>query len=175
VNLNFNFISIQELGFEGVDKFACKYHDKVYDHLPAWKKKQQKQQAQDRRQHEQQQHNPPPPANEQQRARELPEEDRSINQYNDYRDGAMSSYAQSQAPSYAPDRRQDYRGYEEDRRQDYRGYENDRHGRYVQNEGGYNRGVNAGAIVMRDNEAYPERNGYEVAVCYLPMLMLSQS
>jgi hypothetical protein len=97
----------------------------------------------------------------------------------------MSSYAQSHVPPYVPDGRQDhrgyeddgrqdYRGYEDDRRQDYRGYDDDRHGRYVQNEGGYNRGVNAGAIVMRDNEAYPERNGYEVAVCYLPMLMYSQ-
>ncbi|KAH7377358.1 hypothetical protein BKA66DRAFT_158034 [Pyrenochaeta sp. MPI-SDFR-AT-0127] len=32
-----------ELGFEGVDKFADKYHDKVYDHLPAISKSRQKQ------------------------------------------------------------------------------------------------------------------------------------
>ncbi|KAF2848451.1 hypothetical protein T440DRAFT_166070 [Plenodomus tracheiphilus IPT5] len=42
-----------ELGFEGVDKFADKYHDKVYDHLPAVpigkRRHNQQQQAQTRK------------------------------------------------------------------------------------------------------------------------------
>jgi hypothetical protein len=148
-----------------VDKFADKYHDKVYDHLPAWRKKQQAQQAQNRRNHEQQQHNQPAPANEKQRSRELPENNRDGDQPNNDNDNTdMSSYAQSQAPSHAPDRRQEYRGYQDDR-----------YGRYVQNESGYNRGLNAGPIVMRDHEAYPERTGYEVGVSHLPTLICSQN
>lgn len=46
----------QELGFEGVDKFADKYHDRVYDHLPAIPKVRRKQLQQQQNQQRSSQH-----------------------------------------------------------------------------------------------------------------------
>jgi hypothetical protein len=147
-----------------VDKLTDKYHDKVYDHLPAWKKKQQRQEAQDQRAGQQQRQNQAP-ANEQQEyqqhsrrdsAAERNVNDREVNFDND-RD---MSYGQSQAGSYAP------------RRQDPRDYQDDRDRRY-QEEGAYRPPPppNAGTIEMRDSEAYPPppmgKFGGEVSVCKL--------
>jgi len=138
-----DYEELVELGFEGVDKFANKYHDTVYDHLPAWKRRQKRQQAQQKQQ--KQQHNAPPPANEQQRARELPEEDRNeVYSHND-----DMSHAQSQYSSYP------------DRGQEYRGYPDARDARYVQEETAYRKSPNNGAIVMRDREVYADRSGYD--------------
>lgn len=134
--------AVQELGFEGIDKFANKYHDTVYDRLPAWKRKQQKNQAQAQ---QQQQRNAPPTANEQQRTRELPEEDRNEL----YHQNDNMSHAQSQYSSY-------------DRGQEYRGYPDARDARYVQEETTYRRSPNNnGAIVMHDREVYADRSGYD--------------
>lgn len=144
-----DYEELVELGFEGIDKFANKYHDTVYDHLPAWRRKQNKKQAQAQAQQAQvqQQQNPAPPADEQPRARELPKEDRDAlyNQNDDM------SYAQSQYSSYP------------DRGQEYRGYPDARDARYVQEETTtYRRSPNNnGAIVMHDREVYADRSGYE--------------
>jgi hypothetical protein len=137
------FFLKQELGFEGIDKVTDKYHDRIYDHLPAWKKKQKRQEARDQKekqdddrqadQHDQDQ------SHRQERARKDSGADRSVNfQDNDN----MSGYTQSQAPSYAPDRRQDYR----DKR--------DRDSRYGQEEAPYQQSRNAGAMVQ-GQRGYP--------------------
>ncbi|KAH7406478.1 hypothetical protein DE146DRAFT_393029 [Phaeosphaeria sp. MPI-PUGE-AT-0046c] len=144
-----DYEELVELGFEGVDKFANKYHDTVYEHLPAWRRKQKRQQEQasqnQHQQQKQQQRKQPAAANEPQRSREVPEEDHDETYPND----DMSSYAQSQYAPYA------------DRGQDYRGYPDARDARYVQEETSYRRSPNAGAIVMRDREAYADRSGYD--------------
>ncbi|KAH8723874.1 hypothetical protein GQ44DRAFT_803164 [Phaeosphaeriaceae sp. PMI808] len=104
-----NYEELVELGFEGVDKLACKYHDRVFDHLPAWKQKQQQQQQQ----RQQQQHNLPPPANDRQRDRRDSGAERNRNDKKS--DRGMSSYSPPHAPSYAPDGRQDYRDERDER------------------------------------------------------------
>ncbi|KAF2822464.1 hypothetical protein CC86DRAFT_448238 [Ophiobolus disseminans] len=113
-----DYEELAELGFEGVDKFANKYHDKVYDHLPAWKQKQKRQEARAKKDDHQQQrqHSRGPPENEQERSRQDSpvERSRNVNFEDDQRE--MSSYAPSHAPSYAPTARQDQRqDYREDR------------------------------------------------------------
>jgi hypothetical protein len=127
--------------------------------LPAWKKKQQKQDR--RRSQEQQQHNQAPLANEHNRSRDIEAGEPYEEDYDNNR--GMSSYGQSQAPSYAPNGRQDYRDYRDDRDD-----------RYVRNEAAtsaYYRDANAGAIVMRDNEAYQGEPGYGGAVRQTPKLI----
>jgi hypothetical protein len=121
------------LGFEGVDRVTDKYHDRIYDHLPAWKKRQQ---ARDRQHNGQQDQDQP---HQQERARKDSGADRDVN-FQD--DNNMSGYTQSQAPSYAPDRRQDYRD------------ERDRESRYGQEEAQYQQSRNAGAMVQGQREYY---------------------
>lgn len=135
-----------------MDKFADKYHDKVYDHLPAWKQKQQgQQQAKAGREYRQDQRDYDKSANEHQRSRRDSPVERSRNVNFDDNDRDMSSYARSAyTPSYAPNVRQDYR--------------DDRAPRYVRDESIYYKGPNAGAIVMRDNEATEGRTGYDLSV-----------
>lgn len=137
---------MKELGFEGANKLAnSKYHDRVYDHLPAWKKKQRRQQAQ--AQAAQNSRNPPDQ-----------ERQRPTNAVNFAADDQMSSYA----PSYAPDGRQGQgQGYRDGERYDYR---DDRGPRYVRDESAYFASPNPGAIAMRDNEAYGGAPGYGATV-----------
>jgi hypothetical protein len=161
-------VLLQELGFEAVDKGVDKYHDRVYDHLPAWKKKQKRQEAQARRRsHEQKQHNQAEPANETQRSRDIGSGRNTEDEDEDDIERGMS-YSQSQAPSYAPSGRQDHRDYRDDRGDD----------RYVRDEGAtsaYYRNAQPGAIVMRDNENYGGQPGYGAFVCQFPLLIRSQS
>jgi hypothetical protein len=163
-------VLLQELGFEAVDKGVDKYHDRVYDHLPAWKKKQKRQEAQARRRsHEQKQHNQAEPANETQRSRDIGSGRNTEDEDEDEDDIERGmSYSQSQAPSYAPSGRQDHRDYRDDRGDD----------RYVRDEGAtsaYYRNAQPGAIVMRDNENYGGQPGYGAFVCQFPLLIRSQS
>jgi hypothetical protein len=133
---------LQELGFEGVDKFADKYHDRVYDHLPEWKKKilrqekkdsQNKKNRQDHPQGQQQQHGQGSHTDEYYRNQPAAGGNRDIGGHGS--DRGMSSHA--------PSGRQEYR--------------DDRDSRYAPDEKPSSRGLNAGAMAMRD----PGRTSYE--------------
>lgn len=158
--------SQQELGFEGVDKFADKYHDQVYDHLPARKKKRNQEEKQNRENNRQ---NP-----QEQQSRELPQEqqDRSPrsprsrqNQQQPSSRHPDKGYPRPRsAPSgdkidyeddpemYAPDRRQE---------RDYRGASDER---YREDERSYYNGPDAGAVVPRGHNDFNQSRGYGVAV-----------
>jgi hypothetical protein len=148
---------LQELGFEGLDKFADKYHDNVYDHLPAWKKKQKRQEAKQKLQNqqdhqdEQKENRHKEPAEEKQHSRRdsAAETSRDINaQKFDKTDQGMSAYA--------PDGRH--------------GYQDERDMPYVQdyyrahNANAYAPPNNADANAPRTRDAPQGRTGYEVVV-----------
>jgi hypothetical protein len=125
-----------------VDKFADKYHDRVYDHLPEWKKKILRQEKKDRKnrqdhpqgqQQQQQQYGQGSHTDQYYRNDSGAEGNRDIGGHGG--DRGMSSYA--------PSGRQEYR--------------DDRDSRYAPDEKPSSRGLNTGAMAMRD----PGRSSYE--------------
>ncbi|OAL57369.1 hypothetical protein IQ07DRAFT_34933 [Pyrenochaeta sp. DS3sAY3a] len=139
-----NYEELVELGFEGVDKFAQKYHDKVYDHLPALpplgkkdSRGRQSSQSQQTNQQRQQQRQPPDEGYSRPRSGPPPDDN-----YIDNR------------RMYAPDR-QDERDYRSER--DYRGE------RYYEDERVEYKGPGAGALVARGRDDFSDTRGYQVA------------
>jgi hypothetical protein len=159
---------LQELGFEGLDKFADKYHDNVYDHLPAWKKKQKRQEAQQKQQKQQNQqnqhdqhnqqkenrHKPPADQNQHSRRDSAAETNRDINaQKFDKTDRGMSAYAPNGRHGYQDERDMPYV-------QDY--YR-------AHNADAYAPPNNADANASRTRDAPQGRTGYEVVVRLNPV------
>lgn len=160
----------QELGFEGVDKFADKYHDKVYDRLPAipvgTRKQNRQEQAQTRkdRQHNQWPDQQNPQTEKDQRAisnshtnhnhqqysshpdkRYLPNRPRSSGKENGFRDDMSMS-------SYAPDRRTEW---------DYRGGGDER---YYEDERIHYKGPDTATTVPRGRDASNNTRGQQMTV-----------
>lgn len=149
-----------------MDKLAnSKYHDRVYDRLPAWKKKQKQQQNQ-ATQNRRKPHNGHEPSTND-RPRSVSPTARSVNfAANDN----MSSYAPSYPTSYAPSGRHGH--HRDEGRDDYR---DDRAPRYVPDEQAYYANSNPGTIVMRDNETLGGQTGYGANVRQAAQLTRGQS
>ncbi|KAF1846252.1 uncharacterized protein K460DRAFT_281915, partial [Cucurbitaria berberidis CBS 394.84] len=126
-----------ELGFEGLDKVTDKYHDKVYDHLPAWKRKQMKEDQQDQQGQQRSQQGRP---DQQQRSSQHPDKGYSRPRSAPSRD---ENRYEDDAEMYAPDRRQE---------RDYRDANDER---------SYYNGPNPGAVVPRDRDEPNKARGFE--------------
>jgi hypothetical protein len=128
-----------------VDKFADKYHDRVYDHLPEWKKKILRQEKKDRK--NRQDH--PQGQQQQQQQQQQYGQGSHTDQYYRNDSGAEGNRdigghgGDRGMSSYAPSGRQEYR--------------DDRDSRYAPDEKPSSRGLNTGAMAMRD----PGRSSYE--------------
>lgn len=153
-----NYEELVELGFEGVDRFAERYHDKVYDHLPPLGKKnsrgkqQQSSQSQQTSQQQQQQQQGQQPDDGYSRPRSGPPPD---DPYIDTR------------RMYASDR-QDERDYRSSER-DYRGE------RYYEDERVEYKGPAAGALVARGRDDFSDTRGYQAAPYQAPQRGYDQS
>ncbi|KAF1935328.1 hypothetical protein EJ02DRAFT_516509 [Clathrospora elynae] len=145
-----------ELGFEGLDKATDKYHDRVYDHMPAvprpGSKKEQQQQQRD--QHRENQENEQYPRDQ---YNQRDQDSRYSSQhpdkgYSHHRSGPPTNgnYYEDDPEMYAPDGQREYESrYGDDR------YDDEEHGEY--------RAPGPGMQVSRGRDEYNNTRSLQVA------------